>query len=377
MKNYIFIALLNLIFNTCYSQGTWEITYGDVNYFGQSDISFVNPNVGYAIGYTNTVVRLMKTTNKGLNWNLMHAEYADYNWSKNSSISFRSETVGFISFGDRIVKYNNRVIDTVFIFPTKSSWHRIRFANDSIGYAVFNRVHDGASYQTNVSIYKTTDGGNNWFLTSASNIQTQYGLDKYSQLRDIDISSSDANTVHAVGFYVNGALGTSLHVYTSNGFNSRTVRGDAISGSKFGHVSISQNNEVRILGNFGLKIYNIGGTTYTQRYDFGNTTTVPELALDFMNNDVGYISLQTGKIMKTTNGGINWTLEVDCGASTDINESSTLVCFGDMVFMQMRPIRIFLLKHFPQFLIPISTTNQQAAQFSLIVLNFQVQALNI
>ncbi len=92
MKNYIFIALLNLIFNTCYSQGTWEITYGDVNYFGQSDISFVNPNVGYAIGYTNTVVRLMKTTNKGLNWNLMHAEYADYNWSKNSSISFRKKT---------------------------------------------------------------------------------------------------------------------------------------------------------------------------------------------------------------------------------------------------------------------------------------------
>ena len=95
------------MFNTGFPQDPWEITHGDVNYFGQSDISFVNSNVGFAIGYTNSIVRLMKTSNKGLNWSLVMPFESEHYWSKNSSLSFRSETVGFVSYGDKIVKYNN------------------------------------------------------------------------------------------------------------------------------------------------------------------------------------------------------------------------------------------------------------------------------
>lgn len=331
------------MFNTGFAQDPWEITHGNVNYFGQSDISFVNSNVGFAIGYTNSIVRLMKTTNKGLNWSLVMPFESDYYWSKNSSICFKSETVGYVSYGDKIVKYYNGATTIVLTFPTKSSWHRIRFVNDSIGYAVFNRIPDGEPYQTDVSIYKTTDGGDIWFLTNARNILTQYGLDKYSQLRDIDFSSADANNVHAVGYSVNGTLGTSLHVYTSDGYNSKTVSGDAVSGSKFGHVSVSQ-NEVRILGKDGLTIYNTGDNTYTTRYNFGNTTIIPELALNFINNDRGYACLQTGKIMKTTNGGYNWTFEVNCAPATDVYSSSTLICIGDIVYYADATTKNFFTK---------------------------------
>ncbi len=66
MKNYIFIIIFTLICKICVAQTSWEITYGGSTFF-HTDISFINPNTGFACGISNTTIRLLKTTNKGLN----------------------------------------------------------------------------------------------------------------------------------------------------------------------------------------------------------------------------------------------------------------------------------------------------------------------
>ena len=322
-----------LIFKTNYSQNQWEVTFGGSNYL-HSDVSFINPNVGFATGLINSVIRVSKTTNKGLNWSLILTLSGDYNFSKNSSIYFLSETIGYISYLDKIVKYSNGAVSTVFTFPTISRWHRIKFVNNLVGYALFSRIPTEPLNQTDVSIYKTTNGGDSWFITSASNIILQYGSNRNSELRDIDFSSSHPDTLVAVGSYINGtgSIGNSFDISTTNGFASRTVGSDGVSGSKFGHVVISNDNEIRILGNKGLTIHNIGGTSYTSRYNFGNASDVPELGMKFINDEIGYVSLKSGSIMKTTNGGYNWNFEVNIGPSSDPLLSSRIINFGEIIY---------------------------------------------
>ena len=161
MKNYIFIIFFIFIFNTCFPQDNWEISSGGSN-FSHNDVSFVNSNLGYASGLSNSVMRLVRTTNKGLNWELIISIDGDYIYCKNSSIYFKSESQGFISYNDRIIKYNNGDTSTVFIFPGISRWHRLKFVNDNVGYAIYSQFPSQIlGYQSLLSIYKTTNGGNN------------------------------------------------------------------------------------------------------------------------------------------------------------------------------------------------------------------------
>ena len=331
MKNYILIIIFVSFCKMCLSQTEWETSFGGSN-FSHTDISFVNPNTGYVTGISNTTIRLLKTTNKGLNWTLINSFFVSNMYQKNSSIFFKSETIGYISYANKILKFNNGDTSTVFTFPSASRWHKIRFVDNSTGYALFSRVAESPAYLTEVIIYKTTNGGDNWFSPNQNRLFEQTRSDKYTELRDFDFSRSNPDTIHAVGFTFNGSSFQSVHIFSSNGFDNRTVRGDAVPASRFGHVNVINNNEIRILGNQGLKINYYGSTSYPLRYDFGNSNNVPELGMNFINNEVGYVSLQSGEIMKTTNGGYYWNLELNTTPVTDPFLSSKICNFGEIIY---------------------------------------------
>lgn len=68
MKSIIFIYTFLLLSINCLCQTNWEATYGTID-LSHNDISFVNPNTGFAAGYVGTgSVRILQTTNKGVNW---------------------------------------------------------------------------------------------------------------------------------------------------------------------------------------------------------------------------------------------------------------------------------------------------------------------
>lgn len=164
----------------CLSQTEWETSFGGSN-FSHTDISFVNPNTGYVTGISNTTIRLLKTTNKGLNWTLINSFFVSNMYQKNSSIFFKSETIGYISYANKILKFNNGDTSTVFTFPSASRWHKIRFVDNSTGYALFSRVAESPAYLTEVIIYKTTNGGDNWFSPNQNRLFEQTRSDKYTE----------------------------------------------------------------------------------------------------------------------------------------------------------------------------------------------------
>jgi len=332
MKNLLFILIYLVLNKICISQSEWQVTYGPIDPT-QNDVSFINPNTGFTAGYASGNVRILKTTNKGVNWSQIQSLTSDYYFSHSVGIHFKTSTLGFISYYDKIVKFDDGTVSTVFTFPYVSTWHRLKFVSNDVGYALFSYSNGSPpAYQSYVSIYKTTNGGNNWFVTSANNILTQYGLSRQSYLRDIDFSETNSDILHAVGYYVDGSLGTSVHISTTNGFSSRTVGGDAVSGSRFGHVDVLSNDEIIILGNKGLKVNTQGQTNYDLRYSFGNTTGNPELGLKFINNQIGYAAIQSGKVMKTTNGGNNWSIETNIESTTYDHYSSRIISIGEIVY---------------------------------------------
>jgi hypothetical protein len=191
MKNLVLISMFISLNNFCLSQGVWDTTCLPFNY-PCSDISFVNPNTGFSISYTaNDRVTIYKTDNKGVNWSLVGHISSASGKSKNAGIIFMSPTLGFISYDDKIAKYDNGSFSTVFTFPNYSLWHRIIFVTDQTGYALFNYLNDvPPNYSSYSSIYKTTNGGDSWFVTSANEILTQTTQNRYSILRDIDYSKT-------------------------------------------------------------------------------------------------------------------------------------------------------------------------------------------
>ena len=96
----------------------------------------------------------------------------------------------------------------------------------------------------------------------------QVGADKTSELRDIDFSKTNPDSVYAVGYYKDGqnSQGISVFISTIDGFNSELLEVTQ-SGSRFGHISVSSSNEIRILGNKGFKIYNLDQNIFNKRYD--------------------------------------------------------------------------------------------------------------
>jgi hypothetical protein len=106
----LFILMIISLSSFCMSQGVWDTTYLGSNH-PCSDISFVNPNTGFSISYTtNEILTIYKTDNKGVNWSFVKNISSEPGKSKNAGIIFKSPTLGFISYDNKIAKYDNGII---------------------------------------------------------------------------------------------------------------------------------------------------------------------------------------------------------------------------------------------------------------------------
>ena len=181
---------------------------------------FINPNTVYAIGNS---AKLIKSTNTGINWNIVPVPLSDsFNCS---SIDFINNNTGWLlsnrnwGWGYPINQYyrNNRLIKTtnggsnwITVFDTTSvnysgdNYVATRFFDSNTGWML-----TGGASTPLLKIFKTTNGGNNW----------------YSYVPDLSLNLNnlimvDRNRGWAVGqTYYNGNIYSAVCKTTNAGLN--------------------------------------------------------------------------------------------------------------------------------------------------------------
>ena len=254
------ISLLFLLSVISFSQTyNWEVADPNLPTAARyDDISFVNPNLGWAV---NSSGQIFKTTNGGNSWT-MQLQTGAY---------FRC-----VKFADSLNGWAGTLDNTQLLYHTTDSgdhWNLVTNIPTSpvspkriCGLFVVNKniVYGSGAYDGPAVIIKTTDGGANWQAIDMRNYATNL-IDCYFVNKDS-------------GFVVGGSPNA---IFNPNTGTTKVV----------------------------VLYTTDGGTTWITRYTGTNT---PEWGwkINFPTPLVGYISVENftaGSILRTTNRGMTWT----------------------------------------------------------------------
>jgi photosystem II stability/assembly factor-like uncharacterized protein len=272
----------DLILKTTNAGVTWNTSYQGNSDESLVSIYFPTPNVGYAVGYWSG--HLLKTTDGGANWTLLNYGYSSYF----QSVYFTSPETGYIinAFG-RLLKTTDGGI-TLDTLHTSPPWlSSIFFTDDTTGYL--------AGWG---SLFKTTDAGLSWVMdTNGMNVPNHFFTFDF---RSVFFTSSDTG-----------------YVCDADGNVFKTVNhGDTWS------FEAPMQHEAGISAMFFADArtgFTIGGAEIQKTVNYGatwipctNGTYEGELySLFFPDSLTGYVAgnrtPEGGFIMKTINGGENWS----------------------------------------------------------------------
>ena len=241
-----------------------------------SDVYFPVKDTGYAVGYQNAI---LKTTDAGNTWNVL----SDGGTNSYRSVYFITASKGFVVGGNGfgggtlLTTQNEGVTwDTTII--NNGSLVCVYFFDDNIGYM-------GNSFV----LYKTTNGGNNWFVADSTSVGNIY------------FTSVDT------GFAVAGG---SILKTTDGGFNWQTMFTHWNSGISSIHFA---NKEVGYaVGTYygALVKTTDGGSTWVEL----DPLWVEDVY--FPSADTGY-TLINSMILRTVDGGTNWS-SLNSGTGVDL-----------------------------------------------------------
>jgi hypothetical protein len=354
MKTRFLILILLLFAGTSIAQQytTSSVTSGS----GQScfGVQFINVNTGFAIVQQSGTAKLAKTTNKGLNWqysSLLNSQYPE-----EASMQIIDENTFFIVHGNYIDKTTNggaNWFQNNFDFnPGNSFKSPIKFFDANTGYWVVRRNNE--TYD--LLIYKTSDGGSNWshVFTYSSAAYTYY-------IKDIAFDPVDPNIVAFAGWAFNRTPGSSSYAnyamfITYDGMATGISNPSSVTKIEDGHSSnslsafssaqvvknASNQREFRMILNrvvtsgsstvstLNYAVLNSSLTEYKVA-DHGSITNVyTGNGLKFTDVNSGYLLAQ-GKIYKTTNSGVNWSMDYSI-SNSDNSFYQRLNVIGNVVY---------------------------------------------
>ncbi|HRP01921.1 MAG TPA: YCF48-related protein [Candidatus Kapabacteria bacterium] len=258
------------IFKTTNGGNSWvsqnSQVFENLNY-----VSFPNLNIGYVAGNKGTI---LKTSNGGSTWNKLTAFT-----SKNiQNITFLNLNKGF-AIGDSGVFYkttNGGNNWTAIDLSTKQNLRDIKFVNSTTAFLV---ADSGL-------IYKSNDGGNNWTKKATANISNLFSINFYNS--SIGIACGEKGVL----------------LKTTNGgesWENQLV-------DKLGNVNLSS---IRFINDNDAYIDLSPDTLYLKSTNGGNSWFYQSIGirvnkLFFINSNIGWAVGDSGKIIKTTDGGISW-----------------------------------------------------------------------
>ncbi|MCX6165629.1 MAG: YCF48-related protein [Ignavibacteriae bacterium] len=278
--------------STIFANNVIKTTNGGDNWFdltcpanisGLYDVKFFNQNTGIATGCGGAII---KTTNSGANWNIITVQpnvsypcynsvetKSDYAWIGGSS----GEILRSTDYGSSWIKY-----DTI----TQTNFNGITFINENTGFVV------GGDY----TILKTTNSGNNWQRRNVNNVK---GL--------MCTYFLNSNTGWAAGGGIikttDGGSNWATQIDISPTFYIRSI------------IFVNENTGIAAGGSspygggYILRTTN-GGTNWSSNYS-DKLSSRNYYSVFFVNNSTGWIvgtcnESSNGIIMKTTDTGLNW-----------------------------------------------------------------------
>lgn len=206
------------------------------------------------------------------------------------SIVFTTIDKGFaVGNGGSLMKTTNGGLSWT-AYSTGYSFHfqEIFFVNENIGFLVGNK-----NYDLNGRVLKTTDGGVTWQMVLTNDASIQF------------------HTVYFINENI-GYVGANSHIYkTTNGGATWTTNTSIGSNITTFYFKNANEGFLSAVGNGtpagGYKTTD-GGNTWTE------FETEPCVKLFFVNQNVGYLLLTTGTLVKKTiDGGLTWNPTNPCG----------------------------------------------------------------
>ena len=307
----VLIVLLSYTYNIHPSPG-WFSQNSSVNktFF---DVYFINELTGWAVGDTGIIV---KTTNGGINW----FQQYDPNNIDLLAVRFINENIGWAVGGEYyynpfnveyavIIKTTNGGTNWVIQFSTATGnrFYDLSVTDSNTAYA----THFGSDISGFVSsggIFKTTNGGINWYGISDPNLGMNYGY------KTIDFINQ--TTGWSMGLYTSCTMSMRRIIKTTNrGLNWSIIRQDSAS---LGMVNMyfSQMRFFDTLNGYlldgCLKRTTDGGYNWINT---DSTSTRLSQGYFFVNNDTGWI-VGHNSIKRTDNGGINWSSQNTSSVAT-------------------------------------------------------------
>ena len=277
-----FIAANNGIFLKTTNGGINWILIATGSNMNLYQILFVNSTTGFAATDTN----IIRTSNSGVTWNISII-------GGGRSISFINLTTGYALKGwQTLMKSTDSGLNWVQagIIPTTWGVDRILFRNENTGYAGNKWYYNYPVPYYLSSIDKTTNSGVNWVLKYGSGMSTGAYISDIFFLNDLFGSS-----VHTI-------MNLQTHFYFSKSTNAGESWNLVELTEQMNSVRFTDTNNGWTCGMNGiiLRSFN-GGNNWTTQVS--NVST--RLNSVFMvTQNTGWIAGNNGVILKTTNGGV-------------------------------------------------------------------------
>lgn len=299
MKAIRIIPVILLFANLCFSQTGWYQVNSGTNK-PLSTICFINLNTGFAGGYNGT---LLKTVTTGNSWQVINLNDTNLYIQK---IYFLDQSTGFIlanklepfNWFSQIFKTTNggdiwfldqAQIDDVIL-------RNIDYVNSNIGY-----ISGGLYANEPGKFFKTTNGGMNWIL-----IETGIPHSLLSQ-KFINESTGFIGSDNGIYKTTDGGISWQIvHQYYSNVYCIKFINpntGFACGGNYSGEPNNINKNRfiVKTIDN---------GNTWNFIYKDTLDAVLSELIINNENIIYGCGGFQSGYIIKTYNGGTNWITDL-------------------------------------------------------------------
>jgi len=281
-KSFLFIFTAMLFANLALSQ--WTIQYTPGQSQSSYTMKFYNENTGYYSGvlYNGSTFNIYKTTNGGMNFVAQNSNFTSQRYM--SIFMMHPDTV-FISgnYGKilRTVNGGNNWI-TIYSDTTKQFWG-LFFTSSNTGY-----VAGSAG-----TIMKTTNKGDNWSVLTTPTMTSLDGIwfvnenTGYVGGANVFLKTTDAGLtwVNKVGNFIS-PFETAQAVYFSD--------------ANTGYYCTNTSN-CRIVKTTD------GGDTWALIHT--NEGIGAGWDMSFTDANTGYICTGAGKVLKTTNAGLNWGVQ--------------------------------------------------------------------
>jgi len=292
--NIILIYLILLISENLTAQSGWVQQNGNISK-NLSDVFFVNDQKGWIVTDSSMI---LSTSNGGLTWSQQTLPY----YSPLNTVFFINENTGWVAGGYYYIAHFGVIYKTTnggnnwFLLTYSGEIQNICFVNENTGFIALNGSGD---FTSGGHISKTINGGLSWT-----------GEPSNTEFKSISFRNND--TGFAIGVYWNDTGYDTSYVYrTTNSGNNWEKK------YKENSYPIYSNalKDVCVKGN---KVWASGySSSMLFSSDNGETWGSQILPVPCQTNSIYFVDQFTGwavgsgfsdstNINKTTNGGVNW-----------------------------------------------------------------------